>query len=169
VLLVGETREELGGSEYLRLVHGLKAGPPPEVDLQREKRVQEFCLKAIEAGLLRSAHDLSEGGLALALAESSFHAKARTGCDIAIDSLLRPDALAFGETQSRILVSCRKAHLARLTVMAREAGVPLARIGRTGGRAIVLRHNGRELLRMDVETAFHRWKDAIPAYFRTRT
>jgi len=169
VLLIGENAEELGGSEYLRVIHRLEAGAAPRIDLAEEKRVQDFCLEAIEAGLLASTHDLSEGGLAVALAECVFHGQGMVGCAVELDDPIRPDALAFGETQSRILASCHKPDLDRLAVLAREAGVRLRAIGRTGGADIVFRHEGRDLIRVSVEDAYKIWKDSLPEYFRARS
>jgi len=169
VVLIGENREELGGSEYLRVVHNLEAGAPPSIDLEREKRHQEFCLDAIEAGLVRSAHDLSEGGLAVALAECVFHGRRKLGCSVALEDSIRPDTLLFGEAQSRILVTCRRKDLDRLRELARETGVPARSIGETGGTEIAVGHRGRELLRLPVEKAFRAWKDALPNLFKVRT
>jgi len=168
VLLVGENREELGGTEYVRVVHRVETGTPPRIDLEGEKRAQKFCLEAIDAGLVRSAHDLSEGGLAIALAECVFHSQGLTGCAVELDDPIRPDALAFGETQSRILMTCRTADLDRLAGLARTTGVKLAAIGRTGGADIVVRHRGRDLIRVPVEDAYRRWKDGIPKFYRAR-
>jgi phosphoribosylformylglycinamidine synthase II len=169
VVLLGENLEELGGSEYIRIVHNLEAGAPPAMDLQREKRLQEFLLEAMGAGLVRSAHDLAEGGLAVALAECAFHGAWKTGCEVDLTDTLRPDALLFGETQSRIVVTCRPANLGRLLKMAAARTVPAKSIGRTGGRDIAVRQKGRELLRVPVEKAFRAWKDALPNFFKVRT
>jgi phosphoribosylformylglycinamidine synthase II len=169
ILLLGETREELGGSEYARLIHGVETGPPPRIDLGLEKRVQELCLAAIEAGLLRSAHDLSEGGLAVTLAECAFHGRRKVGCVVETDDDVRPDAVLFGETQSRILVTCRSSNLDKLLALAWKTGVRAAVIGRAGGSEIIIRHRGRELVRVAVAGARGVWKDAIPEFFRIRT
>ncbi len=169
IVLLGETKDELGGTEYLKTIHGLKAGTPPQVDLAHEKRVQDVCLQAIESGLIRSAHDLSEGGLAIALAECTFHSPGRIGCAVDVDDVVRADALAFGETQSRILVTCRKNKLAALTAAAGKAGVKAAVIGRTGGRDIILRHHGRDIIRAGVDNAFEHWKNGIPGFFKIPT
>jgi len=169
VVLIGENREELGGSEYLRVVHNLEAGVPPSIDLEREKRHQEFCLDAIEAGLVRSAHDLSEGGLAVALAECAFHGRIKFGCSVALEDSIRPDTLLFGESQSRILVTCRRKDLDRLRELARKTGVPARAIGETGGAEIAVVHRGRELLRLPVVKAYRAWKDALPNLFKVRT
>jgi len=169
VVLIGESFEELGGSEYLRVIHGLEAGAPPAIDLEQEKRNQDLLLEAIDAKLLRSAHDLSEGGLAVALAECAFHSQEKRGCEIDLEALLRADALLFGESQSRILVTCRKADAAGLLKMAAGRGVPATVIGRTGGAAIAVKRGGREILRVPVEKAFRAWKDSLPGFFQVRT
>jgi phosphoribosylformylglycinamidine synthase len=169
VVLLGENIEELGGSEYVRIVHNLEAGAPPVLDLEREKRLHDFLLEAMDAGLVRSAHDLSEGGLAVALAECAFHGARRTGCEVDLADKIRPDALLFGETQSRIVVTCRPTRLGRLLEIAAARGVPAKSIGRTGGRDIAVSQRGRELLRVAVDRAFRVWKDSLPGYFKVRS
>ena len=168
VVLVGESLDELGGTEYLKTIHGLEAGSPPMIDLEQEKRNQEFVLEAIEAGLVRSAHDLSEGGLAVALAECAFHSPRKIGCEVDLAGGLREDALLFGESQSRILMTCRPADLSGLLKTAAARGVPAQAIGRTGGAALAVRHAGREILRVPVEKAFRAWKDSLPGFFKVR-
>ncbi len=175
LVLVGETRGELGGTEYLRAVHGLEAGWPPVLDLEQEKRNQEFVLEAIGAGLVRSAHDLSEGGLAVTLAECAFHSAGRLGCAVDLDAVpapdgaLRDDALLFGESQSRVLLTCRPADQARVLEMAARRGAPARAIGRVGGRTLLARRAEREVLHLAVEAAYHAWKDSLPAFFKVRT
>jgi phosphoribosylformylglycinamidine synthase II len=166
VVLVGESFDELGGTEYLKVVHGLEAGAPPAIDLELEKRTQDFLLEAIEAGLLRSAHDLSEGGLAVALAECAFHSGRKLGCTVALDRPLRADALLFGESQSRVVVSCRKADAAALLALAARSGVPAEVVGRVGGDVLAVGNQGREILSVPVEQAFRAWKDSLPAFFK---
>ncbi len=169
VVLAGENKEGLGGTEFLRVAHGLESGAPPQIDLELEKKVQEYCLAAIEAGLVRSAHDLSEGGLAVALAECSFHGRGRVGCSVSLEDAVRPDTLLFGEAQSRILLTCRKKDLQALERLAKERGVPVKAIGRTGGPVIAVEHRGRKLVRVTVDEAFRRWKNAIPERFEFRS
>jgi phosphoribosylformylglycinamidine synthase II len=169
VVLVGESLEELGGTEYLKVVHGLEAGAPPAIDLEQEKRNQEFLLEAIEAGLVRSAHDLSEGGLAVALAESAFPGARKRGCEVDLEGPMRADALLFGESQSRVLVTCRPKDAGRLEKLGASRGVPVRVIGRVGGADIAVKRSGREVLRVPVETAYRAWKDSLPAYFKIRS
>jgi len=131
----------LGGSAYLQALRNLKTGSPPRCDLEREKRTHDTLLGLIRAGLVKSAHDCSEGGLAVALAESCMsHQIARetpllVGAEIDLSKLECPrlDALLFGETQGRIVISCAAADVGAIEAAAREAGIPLAAIGRTGG------------------------------------
>lgn len=115
IVLLGRTREELGASEYLATIHGRVAGTPPWIDLSAEKQVQAVCLRAIGEGLLASAHDISEGGLAVALAECCITPPGEPiGAVIELEAAMRADALLFGESQSRIIVSLPRKHLRRL-------------------------------------------------------
>ncbi len=179
VLLAGETREELGGSEYLYLVAGEVRGAPPAVDLQREKALQAFVLEAARAGLLRSAHDCAEGGLAVALAESSFLADPEAGgveaevmvnlAGTAGDGGARPprlDAVLFGETQSRVVISCDSSRVDELAGVARRHGVPLARLGRVRDGLIRLTAAGDVVLEERTEDLKALWRRALPEALR---
>ncbi len=105
VLLLGETLEELGGTEYLELVHGLKQGPIPRLDLRREADLQGAVRELIAAELLASCHDVSDGGLAMALADCCFASLDPTmAVEVTLAQDLREDAILFGESQSRAVV-----------------------------------------------------------------
>jgi phosphoribosylformylglycinamidine synthase len=139
VVLLGRTREELGGSEYLKVVHGLVRGTPPWIDLKLERAVQQCCLRAIERGIVRSAHDVSEGGLAVALAECSIGGTERAmGARIETQEMMRADALLFGESQSRIVVSIKERDLGRLKEIAAREGAPMRVIGVVGGTRLII-------------------------------
>jgi phosphoribosylformylglycinamidine synthase II len=166
VVLLGETRDEIGGSEYLKVVLGREDGPAPRLDLALEKKVQELCLAAGERGLLQSAHDPSEGGLAVALAESCFLGAKGLGCVVDLTGGLRPDALLFGESHSRIVVSVRPDDLDPLLELAGERKVKAAPIGKVYGESIVIGLGGRKLVDSPVREAFQAWKNAIPNLFR---
>jgi len=131
-----------------------------------ERAVQETCVEAAESGLLASAHDLSEGGLAVAAAESAFAGPGRLGCRLDLDGGLRPDALLFGEAQSRILVTVAAAGLPALLELAAKRGVPAAVVGEVGGPAIRIAQKGSVLIDVPVDAARAAWMDAIPAYFK---
>jgi len=144
IILFGETREELGGSEYLAVIHRKKAGKPPRVDLQQERALQELMVEAARQGWLASAHDCSEGGLAVALAECCVMDEARLlGAAIDPQSTIhnprvRTDALLFGESAGRIVVSCERFHIEPLLALARRWGLPASIIGSVGGSRLTI-------------------------------
>lgn len=135
ILLLGRNTDELGGSEYLKAIHGLVAGDAPAVDLQAELALQRALLEAIRAGLVRSAHDCAEGGLAVALVESAVaDAERLFGVDVRLDDPLPLAALLFGEAQGRVVVSTAPAAVEPVGEIMARHGVPVARIGRVGAR-----------------------------------
>ena len=132
VVMLGGREDDsgLGGSEYLEVMHDLVAGSP-SLDLNLEKSVQETCLGLIRAGLVKSAHDCSLGGLAVALALCAI--KGGKGFQGELEDDLRWDARLFGEPQSRIVVSLNPEVLDEVEKVASKAGVPLKRLGLVGG------------------------------------
>jgi phosphoribosylformylglycinamidine synthase len=134
IILVGETDDELGGSEYLKVAHGLVAGRPPALDLELEGDVQRVVRTAVRRGLLASAHDCSEGGIAVALAESCI--AGGVGAVVALDDGLVPASSLFSETQSRILVSLSEGKVPAFLELLAEAQVPYSVIGEVGGTAL---------------------------------
>ncbi|HSR43063.1 MAG TPA: AIR synthase related protein, partial [Longimicrobiales bacterium] len=134
ILLLGESRGELGGSEYLYALRGEVAGPPPDVDLLAERRLQHAVLAMVQQDGIRSAHDCSEGGLAVALAECALaDREAPRGIEVELPPDLPPVPLLFGESQGRIVVSCAPDAVAEAIRFARRHGVPCREIGRVGG------------------------------------
>ncbi len=165
LVLLGINRGHIGASQFLKLFHGKKLGPAPEIDLEEELRLQEFCRETAERRWLRSAHDVSEGGIAVCLAESCFQSLEKTGFHVNFDDDLRSDALLFGEGQSRIVVSLQKDNLEPFLKKAGEQGVPAAVIGQTGGENITIHHKGNPLIDIPVRSAFKAWKQALPERF----
>jgi phosphoribosylformylglycinamidine synthase len=158
IVLLGETKEELGASEYLKTVHGRTAGAPPTLDLAQEKRLQELCLTAAREQLFSSAHDVAEGGLALALAEACItRPGAAIGARVTVPNGVRPDALLFGESQSRVLVSLPSTALPRLQSLAQAADIPLAQLGEVGGTDLDL----VGYLRASVDMLQEKWRTAL--------
>jgi len=166
VILIGESKDELGGTEYLKLRTGKGEGRAPALDLKREKAVHEVCLRAIEAGWVKSAHDPSEGGLAVCAAECAFHSPAGRGVTIDVEGAMRADALLFGESQSRILITAFPKDAALIVGTAAELGVPAKIIGKVGGTSIVFKHAGKTLVDIPVADAKSIWKNAIPDFFK---
>jgi phosphoribosylformylglycinamidine synthase len=122
--------DDLAGSEYLQRIHGRVEGRP-KIDIDLEKRVQALCREGIGQGLITSAHDCSEGGLAVALAECSIQGGIGFNGDFAIDD--RWDAVLFGERQSRIVVSLPGDLMTAFVPLASSFGVPVSILGYTGG------------------------------------
>jgi phosphoribosylformylglycinamidine synthase len=122
------------------------------MNLEEEIAVQETCLKGIRIGLVRSAHDCSEGGLAVALAESCFSDPGKEiGARISLpDMALRTDAFLFGESQSRIILSMEGGHLCEMDQIAQEKGVPLQVIGQVKGKRLSIDITGRGVC-IDIE------------------
>jgi phosphoribosylformylglycinamidine synthase II len=156
VVLLGADRGEHGGAAWLRLLHGVEQGRPPAVDLDAELRLARLLRRLIAAGLLATAHDLSEGGLAVALAEACFHRG--LGAELTVE--LAPPAL-FSETQARAIVACRPSVLERVLRLAEEAGVPAAEAGEVGGGELVVRAQGGTL-RAAVAGLRETWSTALP-------
>ena len=151
----------LGGSEYLRVVHGRTAGMPPPLDLQLEKAVQSAVRAMVRAGLLRTAHDASDGGLAVALAEMCFGRD--LGCKISLSSFPgRADAVLFGEDAGRILIAYPPAVADRIVALAREHGAPIADLGEVGGSTLVIQSGDRTLIDARVADLREPWATAVP-------
>ncbi|WP_282070562.1 phosphoribosylformylglycinamidine synthase subunit PurL [Janibacter hoylei] len=137
VLLLGETRDELDGGEWAHALHGHLGGTPPRVDLAAEKALASFFVDAVRRGLLASSHDLSDGGLAAALAESTL--TGGTGASIDLAPVLERDGIdaftaLYSESTARAVVTVRsEADLAAVVGIAEAHGVPLARLGATDG------------------------------------
>ena len=158
VVLLGTSREELGGSENLKVFHGLVRGTPPWIDLKLERAVQQCCLKAVERGVVRSAHDVSEGGLAVALTECCVAGPGRPlGVRIELHEMMRADALLFGESQSRIIVSVKGKDLNRLREIAEKEEAPMQVIGEVGGARFVV----QPMIRLPVEELKAIWGSAL--------
>jgi phosphoribosylformylglycinamidine synthase II len=159
IVLLGADRSEHGGSAYLRLLYGIEQGRPPAVDLAAELRLARLLRDLAGRGWLHTAHDLAEGGLAVALAEACFGRRLGATVEVALGS----EADLFSETQARAIVACQPAGLARVLRAAAEAGVPAADAGEVGGEELVVRAGGREtVLRAPVSALYETWSTALP-------
>jgi phosphoribosylformylglycinamidine synthase len=169
---MGDPLQGLGGSAYLQVMHGKKTGSPPRCDLETAKTLHSTLLGLIQSGLVKSAHDCSEGGLAVALAESCISqliaretprligatidlspvAASRKSADndspesalLRDAATIRLDALLFGETQSRVVVTCKPLNAVKVVERARLMGVPAQRIGAVGGDKLAIKTSSGE-------------------------
>jgi len=163
IILLGTCKEELGASEYLKEVHGQVRGDVPDLDLQLERAVQFTALEAIRKGLVNSAHDCSEGGLAVALAECCISNKENM-IGAVIDNLNftgRKDAILFGETQSRILISCREESVKKIKDIAKKFSAPFQTIGKVRGNKFKILDGKRVLINLPLEEIHNRWANSL--------
>jgi phosphoribosylformylglycinamidine synthase subunit PurL len=163
IILLGLSKEELGAGEYLKQIHDVVGGHTPELDLNMEQAVQKTVLEAIRKGLLSSAHDCSEGGLAVALAESCI-SKPDKMTGAVIDRLQfsgRRDALLFGESQSRIIVSCPPKSVAGLKKLADKNKAPFSMIGKTGGKTLNIKDGKKDLINVSLDKLYKQWSGSL--------
>jgi phosphoribosylformylglycinamidine synthase len=167
LVLLGGAPGELGGSQFLGLVHGLKTGDAPAVDLEAERRLQELILSEIAAGRVSAAHDLSEGGLLVAAAEMLF-GPATVGASLDLASLAcgRTDALLFGESQGRVLLAVPAGAQAAVLGAAARAGVPSAPVGTVTREPVLAVRTARFSLEWSADQLREAWETSIEAAMR---
>jgi phosphoribosylformylglycinamidine (FGAM) synthase-like enzyme len=143
----------------------MEMGRVPALDLERERAVQDACLRAAEAGLLRSAHDCADGGLAVALAESCFSSLNRVsiGASVQLPGTLSPASRLFSESPSRIIVSFDESMLGQLQEITTSAGCPLNLLGRVEAGALRINADGEELINLRTSELEDMWRSSLGA------
>jgi phosphoribosylformylglycinamidine synthase len=159
IALLGQTRDELGGSEFLRTIRGRDEGPCPEVDMEAERRLVDLLVALASHRKLASAHDVSDGGLAVALAECAM--KSGLGAEVELDSPVRHSALLFGESTGRALVTFAQKSETAVRAVADQVGVSIAVIGRVGGDRLKIAAGGRTLIDEPVAALREVWSTAF--------
>jgi phosphoribosylformylglycinamidine synthase subunit PurL len=174
IVLLGEGRGELGGSEYLATVHDLVRGLPPKLNLDVEKALQHLIVELAAERLIRSAHDCSDGGLAVTLAECCFDTGG-AGAEVSIDALnagrdsrLNDAVALFGESASRVVVSVSPDNVTEILQRAALAGVLARVIGETGGNRLRIAVAGRVMIDVSVDEAERVWSTSIERVFARR-
>jgi phosphoribosylformylglycinamidine synthase II len=166
IVLLGVCRDELGGSEYLRWRFGLEVGEPPRLDWRLEKAVQVVCREGIKRGIIKSAHDCSEGGLAVCLAECCIAGEIGGKVNLTAEMIQSPitgrySPILFGETASRIVVTVEASKLPELSAIAEEQNCPMFVLGEVGGEELVIAFDGKELIREEVRNLKAVWSTAL--------
>ena len=161
VALLGPDAVSLGGSEYLWTLHRTLAGRLAPLDLDLERTAQEACRAAIEAGLVRSAHDCSEGGLTVAVAEACVSGPATIGAQIGLPAAPRPDLALFGEGPSRIVVSVPADASRALEALMAEFAIPWRWIGVVGGERLDVRMGGELAVSVPVMQIAREWRNGF--------
>jgi phosphoribosylformylglycinamidine synthase len=174
IVLLGVDRHELGGSEYLKAIHDVVRGMPPSLDLDAERSLQALLITLADEGLTRSAHDCSDGGVAVAVAESCFDTNG-IGATISLEAAVvgsseavNVAAALFGESASRVVISVVPEELTRVIEHAAAAGVPARVVGQTGGNRLRIAVAGRVVVDQSVDDAERVWSNAIEQYFAKR-
>ncbi|NQT46091.1 MAG: phosphoribosylformylglycinamidine synthase subunit PurL [Candidatus Omnitrophica bacterium] len=166
LFLLGECKDELGGSEYLKRIHGVKAGDAPECDLEIEKRLQEACLELIDKGAIKSAHDCSEGGLVVAIAESCISSEGEEkGAAISVPEIgFRKDSYLFGETQSRIVISCSPRERERVKKIASSHKIIASEFGKVGGDSLTFEISDKKVINIALKDLIKAWRGGLKKY-----
>lgn len=161
ILLIGKNNEHLGASEYLHTIYKINKGSVPPLDLNKEKAMQEALLGVIQNGLVNSAHDVSDGGLAVSLAECSISNKETPiGASIELNDKIRTDCLLFGETQSRVIISCSPDNVPKIQDVFKNAGINCKQIGTVGGDRFKI----NDLIDLSLKDLSHAFFDAMPEF-----
>jgi phosphoribosylformylglycinamidine synthase II len=169
VALLGGTREDLSVSEYASVIEGastgrfIRSGQVPRLDTDAELAVQTACLRAAEAGLLRSAHDCSDGGLAVALAECCFSSQNRPafGADIDITGEYDLATRLFSETPSRIIISFDQSALGDIEEIVAAASCQMTLLGNVGSDRLRIESDGEEVIQLDVADMENAWRSSL--------
>jgi phosphoribosylformylglycinamidine synthase len=175
IALLGITNDDISVSEYAATVQSqatekiVDMGHVPVIDLQKESAVQAACLEAAESGLLQSAHDCSDGGLAVALAECCFSSLNRdaVGADISLETKLSSTSELFSESPSRIVISFAEAQTASIKDIARRHNCPLTIIGRVGGTEFSITINKQKTINTPVARLENVWRESLPRKLQT--
>ena len=174
ILLLGDGTGELGGSEYLKVVHDLVRGMPPALDLAAERALQTLLVTLASERLLRSAHDCSDGGLAVAVAECTFDSGgigaevSMTGVEVAGTRETNVAAALFGESASRVVISVVPDNVTTVLERAAAANVPVRVIGQTGGNRLRIAVAGRIEVDVAMIDAERIWSSAVDQYMAQR-
>ncbi len=176
IMMLGVTRADIGATELLSILAGEQIGAVPRLDFAAEKIVQKTCLDAIREGLVCSAHDCSDGGMAVALAECCFSSYRRNPIGARIDlsdhashsklsgALKDRAALLFGESPSRIILSAKAEHVARVREIAAENGAICSIIGEVGSDQLSIECDGERLIDASVASLEYPWRNTLPSY-----
>ncbi len=174
IVLLGEGRGELGGSEYLKVMHDLVRGVPPALDLDAERKLQALLVTLAGERLMRSAHDCSDGGLAVTVAECCFDTNG-IGAELSIEGAgvsrevtMNTAAALFGESASRVIVSVVPEHVTTVLQRAAAAGVPARVIGQTGGSRLRIAVAGEIVIDQSADEAERVWATSIDKHFAHR-
>ena len=159
--LLGPAGVSLGGSEYLWTRHRRLAGRLAPLELETERQVQRAVRAAVSAGLVTAAHDCSEGGVAVALAEGCVTGREPVGCDATLPAGARADLVLFGEGPSRVVVAVEAVRTREFEGLMAESAIPWRWIGTTGGERLVIRVGTEVPVDVEIGQLEHAWRNGF--------
>lgn len=163
IVLMGDTYCDMEGSQYQKIIYGKVFGKPPKIDLIKESNLISAVIESIDVGIINSAHDVSEGGLAVSLAECCFAPERQTGCKVDLQDVncsgLTDDCLLFSESQSRCIVSLNKVNIEKLMYIASKNNISAKLIGMVGGDKITI----EGILNLYVQQVYKIWNNSLEA------
>ena len=166
IIIIGSLNGKLGGSEYLKIIHNKIEGPIPSLDLEYESKVQRVTLEAIKSGIIKSAHDLSDGGLAVCISESLISSTKSFGAKINLTRKLRSDELLFGECQSAIVVTVEEDNLIELVKIAQSYDIPTQSIGKVTSNEKLIMNN---LINIDLRTIKRSYNKSLSSIMTSKS
>ncbi|MGE5403823.1 MAG: AIR synthase-related protein, partial [Candidatus Saccharibacteria bacterium] len=160
LILLGHLRDDIAGSEYLSMIHGLETGACPAIDLDEEKKLIDFILDMNQKGFIKSCHDISEGGLAVCIGESAISGKVGVTVDLG-NAPGRADGLLFGEAPTRVVISVDSSNSEPVLNAAQAVQLAAAVIGKVGGDTLKISANGQQKVDIPVSELEAKWQGAI--------
>ena len=167
IYMIGPSRVEIGGSQYLKSIHGLKKGKCPELNFEEEKAAQDLCLRAIKNGIINSAHDCSEGGIAVTLAECCItDAEVKTGAEIDLSDIYKESgvprsSILFGETQSRIIVTVPESKIKDFQKLLLGHLSRVSKIGKVTASKLIVKLRDEKLINLETEEIAGRYFESL--------
>jgi len=163
LVIVGETKDELGGSEYYEYIHDIIGGNCPTVDMKSSKLNQQIVLDLINQDLVNSAHDCSKGGIGVAISELCI--TNNVGCVISIDKIpakkFKPDVILFSETHSRYLLVIDPKNINKTKSILEQSNAPFAIIGKFSGTGIMFRNKAKTIANLSIDKALGKWLNSL--------
>jgi len=164
LVIVGKTSDEMGGSEYYEHIHKLTGGQVPKVNLKKEKTLLRSLVRTLRSGRVESIHDISKGGLAIALAEMSV--QGRKGATVDIDKVpnktSRIDNLLFSESRSRFVLETKPKNTTRIVGSFKRLGIPAAKVGTVTDNGVEFLSKGQAIIAIPIAEASRAWSETIP-------
>ena len=163
IVLVGETKDEMGGSEYFEYIHKFVGGTCPAVNFEESKKNMQSVLELIDLGLLKTVHDCSKGGLAVSVSELCL--ANNIGCDVSLDAVpsekLDADRILFSESHSRYVLVAQKKNLKKINSVLKKQHVSFSVIGTFENESIRFSNDGKDLINLSVDKAKKKWLTSL--------